>query len=149
MPTLGADNKIIVTPEDIRAAFPEFSDAEQFPDAMIQNNITQAGCYVSTVNYGDIDFDCRALMIELVSCHLIALSKAMADAAAGSGTTGGVVGQISRATIGDVTVSVAVPANKNELQYWMNQTPYGQRYLALVSAKVSPLYYGGSWQRVL
>lgn len=149
MPTLDANNNIIVTPEDIRGAFPEFSDPVQFPDAMIQNNITQAGCYVSTANCGDIDFKCRALMIELVSCHLIALGKAMQDQAEGIGTTGGVVGQISRATIGEVTVSVAVPANKNELQYWLNQTPYGQQFLALVRAKVSPIYYGGSWQRLL
>lgn len=149
MATLDANNNIIITPEDIREAFPEFSSPEQFPDAMIQNNITQAGCYVSTANSGDIDFNCRTLMIELVACHLIALSYAMQEQANGSGTTGGIVGQISRATIGEVTVSVAVPANKNELQYWLNQTLYGQRFLALVRAKVSPIYYGGSWQRLL
>ena len=45
--------------------------------------------------------------------------------------------------------SMTVPPNKDQLQYWLNQTPYGSRYLAIIQSRITPLYLWGSRERVL
>ena len=76
------------------------------------------------------------------------------DLKASAGTSGGgltstVGGQVIAASIDGVSVSMTVPPNKDQLQYWLNQTPYGSRYLALLASRVTPVYLWGTRQRVL
>jgi hypothetical protein len=84
-------------------------------------------------------------MIKLMTAHLLALS---ADSSSGGVASGAVAGQVVNATIEQVHVSVALPKNSNPFQYFLNQTIYGQRLLALIQSKITPIYYGGSFQRV-
>lgn len=150
MPTLDANNNIVITVTDIRGLFPEFSDALKYPDVRVQSCITVAGLYVSTKNYGDIGYDRRVLLIELMTAHLLKL-----DDQTGAGTSGGAVGAggatglKTHATIGEVSVSYAIPEDNGALHYFLNQTTYGQRYGAFLAALVSPKLYGGSYQRLL
>ena len=73
MPTLDANNNIVVTASDFRAVFPEFANTTAYPDATVNAHIALAGCYISTQNYGDLDFNARAYAIELMAAHLLAL----------------------------------------------------------------------------
>ena len=148
MPTLNPDNTISITVSDIRETFGAFIDAAAYPDAMIENCIEMSTCFISNVASGcsGVSWQCRANMMELMTCHLLS----MLTSAANSGTNGGQTssGMVVSASIGDVHVSTAVPENKTQLQWYLNQTPYGQQLYALLSIKVSPLYYGGSRQRI-
>lgn len=150
MPTLDANNNIVVTAEDLREVFPEFS-AATYSDAQLELYITLAANYISTLDSGlTLSFNQRVYALELMSAHLLMIgTQNTANNTSGGGTTGGVGGQIIHAQIGSVSVSAAVPPNKTQLQYWLNSTPYGMQYYALLSANVTPLIYGGSFQRVL
>lgn len=149
MPTLDANNNIVVTVADIRGLFPEFTDTTHWPNDRISANITVAGLYVSTKNYGDIGFDRRALLIELMAAHLLKLDDQTGAAGGSGGAASAATGQRISATVGQVSVSYAVPEDRGALAYFLNQTTYGQRYLAFLASLRSPMYYGGSRQRVL
>lgn len=152
MPTLDANNNIVISVADIRALNREFLDTTRYSDAQIQADIEIAGAFVSTKNYGDIGFKRRALLIELMAAHLLKLDDMMAGAPVSSGgavSGSGDTRQKSNATVGQVSVGYAIPKNDSELSYWLNETEYGRRYLALLKLLCTPLYFGGSPQRVL
>lgn len=149
MATLDSNNNIVVTASDFRGVFPEFANAAAYPDALINAHITLAGCYISTQNYGDLDFNARAYAIELMAAHLLALDLKAGAGTSGGGLTSTVGGQVIAASIDGVSVSMTVPPNKDQLQYWLNQTPYGSRYLAIIQSRITPLYLWGSRERVL
>ena len=137
------ETTITVTVADFRADFPEFANATIYPDAELQNFIDQSMCYISNVNYGVLRGNCRKLGIELMVAHLQTLQNKIAS---GQNATN----QIGSTSIDSVSVSLIAPPNKSQFDYWLNLTPYGQRYLMLLLAKApAGLYYGGSFQRVL
>ena len=148
MPTLNADGNITISAADIRNAFPAFSDAEQYPDGIIENSIEMAKCFISDTISGccPVSFECRALMLELMSAHILSLQSS--GSSEQGGESSGVSGMITAATIADVHVNTAVPADQGQLQWYLNQTPYGQQLFALLKIKSSPLYFGGSRQRI-
>ena len=151
MPTLDANNNIIVTPADVRTIAPEFKDTTAYPDADIQARIMVAGIYISKKLSGDIGFERRALLIELMAAHLLKLDEltGAAGGTSGGAATMAATGQRISATVGQVSVSYAVPSDNGAMAYFLNQTTYGQRYWALLRSLVTPIYYGGSPQRVL
>lgn len=148
MPALLPDNTIQITTADIREDFGAFIDSVAYPDATISSCIEQAKCFISDTisGCGSVDWKCRALMIELMACHLLTLMTNAVNNAGNGGQT--VSGLVQSASIGDVSVSVSVPENKSQLQWYLNQTVYGQQLFTLMSIKVSPLYFGGSRQRI-
>jgi hypothetical protein len=83
------------------------------------------------------------MMIELMAAHLLTVS-----ANSNSNDNGGIAGQIVQAHIDNVSVSAAIPKNSNPFQYFLNQSLYGQRLLALIQSKITPMLFGGSFQRV-
>lgn len=134
---------ITVTVADFRTDFPEFSDTTRYPDSELQTFITQSMCYVSNVNYGVLRNNCRKLAIELMVAHLQTLQDRITS---GQNATG----QIGSTSIDSVSVSIIAPPNKDQFDYWLGLTPYGQRYLMLLLAHApAGLYFGGSFQRVL
>lgn len=149
MPTIDANNNIVVTATDFRAVFPEFANVTAYPDAQINAHIALAGCYISTQNYGDLDFNARAYAIELMAAHLLTLDLKASAGTSGGGVASAAGGQVISASIDGVSVSMTVPPNKDQLQYWLNQTPYGQRYLAILQSRITPLYLWGSRERLL
>ena len=148
-----ANNEIVISAEEFRAAFPEFSDVTKYPDAMVNSCLTWAGYYVSTSKSGHINIERRTLMIELMAAHILFLRSQTVSATGGTASSSGggstVSGQVVSATIGDVSVSVVAPKNADELSYWLNQTPYGQQFLALLRMLMTPMLWCGSLQRVL
>lgn len=107
---------------------------------LIENAITVAGCHISTANYGDLSFDCRAFLIELMAAHLLKLSVSTAS---GESSGSGVSGAVQSAHIGEVSVNMAIPDGMDARKMWLYSTPYGQQYLALLQSKVFPKYFPG------
>lgn len=149
MPSLDDNNNIVISVQEFREAFPEFSNQEVYTDALISRAITQTACFVSHQNRGSIGFDCRALLIEYAAAHLLTL---MMERLNGTGAAGGVGGGASgrfsgimqHAAIGQVSVSVAIPPTGTQQQYWLNLTPYGQQFLAMLKFREWPVYLPGS-----
>lgn len=141
MPTVNNNGEIVISVEEFKEYFPAFKD---YSDSSIEMSINESACYISNKYSGNVSLECRGFMIELMTAHLLALS----ENSNGDVTGGAVAGQVVSAKIEQVTVSVALPKNSNPFQYFLNQTIYGQRLLALIQSKITPIYYGGSFQRV-
>ena len=67
-------SEVIVSVSDFRSAFPEFSSATDYTDALISRFITMAEAYCSTKNFR-IKPATRVLLIELMTAHLITLNN--------------------------------------------------------------------------
>lgn len=144
---MAAADEIQVSVEDFRGAFPEFSDASKYPDSLIENFIGQAECYISPKKRASIGDDCLKLAILLMAAHLLVLSQGDASGSGGASSAG--AGQVSSATIGNVSVGYVAPPNKNQTQWWLNLTPYGQRlYQLMISRIPAGAFYFGTFQRV-
>lgn len=53
-------------------------------------------------------------------------------------------GMLSSATIGSVSVSFQSPSSSDAWSHWLNQSPYGQQFLALTKACFGGVRYVGS-----
>lgn len=135
---------ITLTVDQFRTDFPEFADTVKYTDQSLSGFINQATCYISTSNiHGPLRDESRKLGIELMTAHLQTIQDRIL-----SGQTS--TGQIAATSIDSVSVSLVAPPNRTQFQYWLGLTPYGQRYLALLSAKApAGFYFGGSNQRLL
>lgn len=127
-----------ITVEEFVEAFPEFAGvAETKITAMLE----RATCFITVEGNPIFGEKCAVFAYELVVAHLLTLL--------GKVETKTQTGFVSSSSIGSVSVSLVAPTNKTQLEYWLNQTPYGQQYLALLRAKTpTGMYLGGSCQRV-
>lgn len=121
-----------VSVEDFRAAFPEFSDETKYPTQYITRFLTQAQLYISNQNYR-IKPEVRILAIEYMTGHLITLAAqdGAGNANAGADTAGST---IIGSTVDNVSVSLQAPMAKNAFEQWVQTTPYGKQYWALMVA---------------
>lgn len=137
-----SENILIITADRFRADFPEFTDETKHTESAIVNVLHRASSFVSRWNSGALKDEKRILAIELMAAHL----KFLQDGAIVGNTGGGLIGSSS---VGSVSVTMIPPLVKRQFDYWMNQTMYGQQYLALLgSLAPAGLFFGGSFQRV-
>ena len=120
-----------------RLQFPELASVIAYPDVMLQMYWDMATCYVSDEDYGCLSGSCRELALNFMTAHLTKI---------GTDTT---VGEdpafVSSATVDKVSVSTVPPPQKDQYEWWLSLTSYGQQLLALLKAKaVGGLYIGGS-----
>jgi uncharacterized protein DUF4054 len=120
-----------------RVQFPEFSDDTIYPDALLQGYWDRATCYISAVNYGYLNGDCRQNALNLMVAHLATL----ATAAAG-GQTNAMMPQ--SATIDKITVALTPPPLPNQFQWWLGNTIYGAQLLALLQSAAVGGFSAGS-----
>lgn len=133
---------VSVTVSDLRSAFPEFSDTTKYPNGYIERFITMATMYISTVS-GVIRDDVRKLAIEYMACHLMTLSAVDGQGnSQGDGNAGGV---LASAHIESVSVAFQTVLAKDSFEQWIQSTPYGKMYWALLSANTpTGVYWIGS-----
>lgn len=135
---------VIVTTDEMRAKLPAFADSTKYTDDTLQNVLVLAQNYVSPLNIGGLRGETRAYAIYLMAGHVQAINDKIA---AGGGK--GFAGILTSASIGSVSVSAAPPPIKSQFDYWLNQTPYGQQLLFLLSSFAAVgLYVGGSNENV-
>lgn len=128
---------IIFDPAAFRLAFPEFASLS---DATLQAYFDAGTCYVSPQDYGWLSGACRARALDLMTAHLAKLAAIIA--------TGTLPGLEQSASIDKISVTMTPPPLKNQWQWWLSLTPYGQQLLALLTARsVGGFYIGGLPER--
>ena len=136
-------SEVTVTVAELRAAFPEWADTTKYPNSYLQRFLTQATMYISTKNYR-IRPDVRVLAIEYMTGHLITLSAldGKGNANSNADTAGSV---ITSASVDSVSVSMVAPIAKDAFEQWIQSTPYGKAYWALLSANnPTGIFYVGT-----
>lgn len=116
---------------------PLYSDPLKYPEAEIHLYWDTAVNYVSDVNCGSVQNEKRAYAINLMTGHLLYI--------AGLAGKGQVPGLMQNATIDKLTVGLTPPPLRNQWQWWLSISPYGQQLLALLQVNsVGGFYVGGS-----
>lgn len=122
---------------EFRTSFPAFADPAKYPTVTLQMYWDNATCYVSDIgNYGSLQGRCRQYAINLMTAHLAALATLIA-----SGQTPSIV---QNSAIDKISVGLTPPPLKNQWQWWLMTTPYGQQLQALLQTRsVGGFYIGG------
>lgn len=121
-----------------RVQFTQFANVTTYPDAALQAFWDAAVCYISPEISGGaiLQGSCQVRALNLMTAHLAALSAQVA--------AGQVPGIVTASAIDKVSVSIATPPVKNQWQWWLSLTGYGQQLLALLQVKsVGGMYIGG------
>lgn len=123
-----------------REQLPEFSNVSNYPDIMLQMYFEMATCYVSDEDYGCLSGSCRELALTFMTAHLVKIGT--------DTTSGDDPAFVTSATVDKVAVSTQPPPQKDQYEWWLSLTSYGQQLLALLRAKsVGGCYIGGSVER--
>ena len=118
---------LVLTPTEFKEMFPEFSGKS---DAYIERFITESCIYISSQNYV-WQPEVRRLAIGYMTGHLITLSTSNEDGSAKGENDSGKV--VSSASVGGVSVSIQPPIARNAFEQWVQTTPYGKKYWALLT----------------
>ena len=119
-----------------RAAFPEFANAETFPDATLNMWWDWATHYISNHNWGYLRNASRQHALNLMTAHLGQIHVI--------GVHLEVPGIVTEGKVGEVDVKLEPPPLPNQWQWWLGTTGYGMALLALLQVKsVGGNYYGG------
>jgi hypothetical protein len=111
-----------------RAMFPMFASATKYPDAMIEMFYAVAGEYIPPYDvWCGLKGNTLTYALNLLTAHLLYEWRLQSTNQTGKVVTG--------ATIDKVTVALLAPPVKNGWDFWLNQSPYGQQLLALLSVK--------------
>ncbi len=90
-----------------------------------------------TGNYGCMQGTSRAYAINLMTAHLIYLQALIA--------AGQVPALVQDSQVDKIQISLTPPPVKNQFDWWLSLTPYGQSLLALLQvSSVGGFYIGGS-----
>lgn len=132
-------SSVEITVVDLKEAFPEWAS---YPDGYCQRFLTQATAYISTTNF-KIRPEVRVLAIQYMAGHLITLASMDAD---GNSKHDGTAGSnIVSSSVDNVSISLQAPIAKDAFEQWIQSTPYGKAYWALLTAN-NPLgvYFVGN-----
>jgi len=131
---------LVFDPVAFRLQFPAYSDPNKYPDATLQGFWDTAICYISDLNYGWLNGDCRQRAINMMVAHLVYLQGLI--------LAGTVPGLVNSSSVGATSVSLQMPPGKTQFQWWLNLTPYGAQLLALLSVKsTGGFFVGGTLAR--
>lgn len=113
-----------------RALFAAYRNPTNYTDTTLNAQWTLATAYVNPAarcwRWGSTQQ--RTMALYLMLAHLLALGTVIA--------AGQQPGVVTGATIDKITVTLQPPPEGSQFSYWLNQTPYGQQYLALVKTIV-------------
>ena len=128
---------VTFNPAAFRVAYPAF--AGDPPSSATLQAYFDSACGYITNEYPQctgMTIAQLTLALNLMTAHLAAIAALIA-----AGTT---PGQITQATEDKISVTITPPPNKDQWQWWLGTTPYGQQLLALLlAASVGGFYIGG------
>lgn len=110
-----------------RQSFPEFADATQFPDAVVQIWLTVAVSLVNPLRWCEL----TDIGVGLVTAHHVALATRDTNTAAVGGVPGQVVAPQASKSVDKVSASYDTSAVTLDSAGFWNSTMYGIRYLTL------------------
>lgn len=125
-------NVFIFDPAAFKAAFPQFS---KFTD----EQLTQFFEEVENTVLDNTESSCIGLKDRKKFFYLLVAHQAALQDRINEGNTG-LVGRISSATEGSVSISTDYLSSPTALAQWLNQTPYGAKFYAWTSKYRSALW---------
>lgn len=132
--------KIQLSTCEFRARFPEFASVTEYADNALSQTFESATAFVSDragfCYYGGMTVAQRTQALYLMTAHLLALGGNIAQ--------GNTPGLVQAATVDKVSVTLTPPPVKNQFQWWMSLTPYGQQLLALLQVASVGGFYASS-----
>lgn len=132
-----SDPIIIFDVVQFRAFLPAFANSTTYPTETLQMYWNAATCYISDKNFGWLKNDCRREAIDYMAAHLLFIAAATAG--------GQIPGLVQNATIDKISVGFTPPPIKNQWQWWLSLSPYGQSLWALLQVNsAGGFYIGGS-----
>lgn len=135
------NESVTVTSAEFKEKFVAFNNID---NQTIVNMLEMALLYISPKINKYVSVCQQKMMIYLLTAHLIEQQKQIL---AGDGTTTGL--QLTNASVDGVSVGVAIPQSRSELDYWLNTTVYGRQLLALLSMLSGiGIYIGGQRENV-
>lgn len=126
--------------QNFRALFPQFSNIQSFPSSLLNLMWNNATAYLSNQTtcgwYRGMNLNQQTLALNYMTAHLMAIGVIIGQQ--------GTPGIVTNATIDKISVTMQPPPEKNQWQWWLNQTPYGSQLLALlqVAAAGGRMYNG-------
>lgn len=118
--------------EAFRALYPQFADLS---DAQILATAEQAECFLAGGGCA-----CTDQRLQLMVAHLLTLGR--------QAQAGGVVAQVTGASVDKVSVSIAAAPSRDAWGYWLALTPYGLQLMALLKVcSAGGLFVGGRSER--
>lgn len=110
-----------------REAYPEFNDADKYPDAMIESWAAVAQLQVSSTRWKSQ----YLLGVNLYVAHEITLQAQQQASAGAGGAPSGPSGMVNSKTVGSVTVAFdTASAAEKDAGHW-NLTMYGRQFIRL------------------
>jgi len=136
-------DRVVITVQEFREGFPEYSDTVKYKDVYIERHIATAEIFISDKNY-IIRPAVRKLAIEYMTAHLIYLENLDANGNFVGWNESATSGAVTSSHIGDVSVSLQPPVATKEWELWLEATPYGKMLLSLLELQVPKhLYFPG------
>lgn len=120
------------------AQFSAYSDSTKYPQSVLQGYWDVSIDYISNAAFcGSLTGAKRQYALNLLVAHFAYINDAIAK--------GESLGFATSASVDKVSVSIAAPRNRNEWEFWLNGSPYGQQLLALLQvASAGGFYIGGA-----
>ena len=127
---------VVFNLDNFRALYPQFSNVS---DTLLPLIFTEAELLFDNTEYSCIqNVDRRELILYMVMAHILYLQYGDADGNGGST----LVGRVSSATEGSVSVSSSLDGLGNTSAYW-SQSPYGLLFWQATKVCRMPKYYPG------
>lgn len=122
---------------EFRLVFPEFANADQFPDTSVKSAY-QESCIYFQQEHDQLNEDHRRFMLMLMTAHLLKIRH--------SEQSGNEMASIASVSVGDVSLSINSPpgTDRSQWSWWLSLTSYGQRLSVLLyQLNAGGFYYGG------
>lgn len=129
-------DKIVLDVALFRAQFPAFADPAKYPDSLLLLYWDEVRMFIDDHSYGMLGKDPRTMAMHYLLAHFLALAQAVQRGKQG--------GYVTSSTVDNVTVTKLAPPAKDQFDWWLNQTAYGQQLLALLTASTVGGYYVGN-----
>lgn len=130
---------ITITAQQFKSDFPEFNT---YSDSSIDGAIVEATFFISNKISRVLETPVRTRLIELAAAHLLTINNYAA-------MNGGMADMLQASVkVGNVSVTNAIPDNNSQQYNFWATTNYGLRYWNILNSHKSPVYVGGSFQRV-
>lgn len=112
-----------------RLQYPFFANVTTYPEITLQTNFTNGTSYISDYNAGILQGQSRQTALYLMTAHITALNDIIVA------NNGAAPGYVTNAKIDKISVTLEPPPAKNQFQWWLNLTPWGQQLLALLQVQ--------------
>lgn len=125
---------VVFDPARFKARYPEFTVTS---NPVLEDYFTEATIYLDNTDCSRVqDIAQRTMLLNMIVAHIAAMN----GCGAGGGGSSSLVGRISSATEGSVSVDTEFATPTNGTEAWFYQTKYGTAYWAATARYRTAIY---------